>query len=397
MAIKVEQVPALLEVAEAAVHQAGLQQGLEGQTQLLLLGLGGLLEVSMVAVENHGVRREIVGGAGEFGVDQGHIAVPGGEGQAAAEPLQVGFQGLEQGLVWRLAALLPRNPLLQAGSQTGRALRVEARQGLRHRQDGDGFDIFGAALGHRVEIAHGVHLVAEELYPDRAAGGGRKDVENAAAQGKLAGALHQRAAGIAQGRQPVGQFLHRAGFGEGQGDSGIQQRLFRDRPHGQGLEGGDLDGRLSGGEAVELAQPLLLPAAGDGGGVVEGQVPGGQDGDILAQEAVERLLHGAGGHVVLAEHQGGTACVPVQSGDEVGPCDGREAGEGSAAAGLSRSAQLPVLGGFGQDREKRFHGGQSFLKAKNGKPKRRSGETSGPDGRRDVQPPFYNGCANLTR
>ena len=73
------------------------------------------------------------------------------------------------------------------------------------------------------------------------------------------------------------------------------------------------------GEGGELAKTLLLPAAGDGGDVVKGQLPGGEDGRGLAEEGCQLRLEAAGGGIVLADDDGGTAGLLGEGGDEVAP------------------------------------------------------------------------------
>ena len=156
----------------------------------------------MVAEKDQGIGGDIVGGAGKFGVDQSHIAVGGGKAGAAFHRVRVLGQGPQQRFIGGLPAAQTGLQGLQISGQTLRTLRMQPGQGFRHRQQGEAFRIVCAPLGHGVEEAHGVHLVAEELQTDRRIVGRRKDIQNAAPHGKLSHTLHQRAPAVAHFDQP---------------------------------------------------------------------------------------------------------------------------------------------------------------------------------------------------
>ena len=268
----------------------------------------------MVAEQHQGVLGDIVAGRGELRVDQGHVAVRRREGDAVFQLLQVGFQGGNQGLVLIFTLLLPGDQGPQIAAQAGRALRMEPGGRLGHGQEDGLLNVLRAPLGDGVEEAHGVQLVAPELGPDGIVAGRGVDVQDTAPDGELAHALHQGGAGVARRREPLGQVVETVGRAGFQPDGGGEQDGPWHGPQAQSVQGCHQQGRFALGQVVELPQALLLPAPGDHGGVVEGQLPGGEDGGRLAQERGQLPLEPLGGHVVLADHQDGPLGVPDQRG-----------------------------------------------------------------------------------
>ena len=63
---------------------------------------------------------------------------------------------------------------------------------LRHRRQIDGGQLFGGALGDRVKAAQTVERVAKEIQPHRARVARRPDINDAAANGIIAGLSHSR-------------------------------------------------------------------------------------------------------------------------------------------------------------------------------------------------------------
>ena len=83
------------------------------------------------------------------------------------------------------------------------------------------------ALGARVEFADGFDGVAEEFDADGALGFGGEDVDDAAANGELAGEFDHFGAGVADGAEMEEEIVERSfdvageGAGEGEVDVGI--------------------------------------------------------------------------------------------------------------------------------------------------------------------------------
>ena len=278
------------EFAQLPTEDARLQQAVEHHALLLGLTLRGAAQVAMVAEKDHAFRRDVVRGAGKFRIDQGKITVGGGEAGLAAQQLRVGGERFDQRLVGDLAALLPRAERVKLVRKTGRALRMQLRQCFRDGQQHQLVRIFRAALSDEVEKAHGVHLVAEEFDADGLIIGGRINVQNSAADGELPHALDQRAAGIAGAHQTGRQLLRRAGRAGLQRQRGGKQQRFRHGAQGERFPCDDLHGRRAARKVVELAQALVLPAARDRGGVVEGQIARGEDGRFRAEKGGQLRL-----------------------------------------------------------------------------------------------------------
>ncbi len=273
----------------------------------------------MVAENYQGVFWNIGNSGGSLGIDQTEIAVGGGEGGTVFQEFPVSLEGLEQGFVAVLAPLLPGNESGNVLTEAGEAVRVEAGLGLRHGEKHRFAGIFSPALGQGVEKAHRVQIIAKKFHTKRVVVGWGEDVQNAAAQGVLAGTLHQGTAGITGPFQTGGQFRQGEGIAGAKGCGGGAEEVGGHGAQAQRLQGSDQEGRFPAGEGGELAKTLLLPAAGDGGDVVKGQLPGGEDGRGLAEEGCQLRLEAAGGGIVLADDDGGTAGLLGEGGDEVAP------------------------------------------------------------------------------
>ena len=118
---------------------------------------------------------------------------------------------------------------------------------------------------------------------------------------------------------------------------GRERRYYRLTPAGQGaleegLHRGHHKGQLPPAHLVHEGQAAVLPLAGDSGRVVEGEGPGGEDGD---------LAPGEGGHVpgqalalpLVGTHQHHrTVGIEADGGGDVGAVDRRCPGQGHRAA-----------------------------------------------------------------
>ncbi len=109
---------------------------------------------------------------------------------------------------------------------------------LGEREQERGVEGGGAALGFGVEFADGFDLVAEEVDADGAVHFWGVDVEDAAAQGELAGHLDDVDAGVADGEEVVDEHIGEVllAGAETKGEGGVEVGL-------EELEAGGLDGR----------------------------------------------------------------------------------------------------------------------------------------------------------
>ena len=102
----------------------------------------------------------------------------------------------------------------------------------------------------------------------------------------------------------------------------------------------------------------MLPLAGDHGGVVEGELPGGEGEGLLPGEGLQVGGHAAALGVVGAEDHHGAAGLLAEGGGEVGPVGRGEPGQGRRAGAIVQGGQQglkfgdPLQGG-----EEKFHSG----------------------------------------
>ena len=205
-----------------------------------------------------------------------------------------------------------------AGGQLGQRLRAG-------QQDGP-VQILRAPLGGRVEGTHGVHLVPPELGPDRGVHGGGEHVQDAASQGKLAGTLHLLAAGIAGGGETGGQVVEIDLLAGGQLQGGLFEDIGRQGALLEGLHRGHQAGQLSLRQSPQQLQAPVLPLVGDGGGVVEGKLPGGEHRHTLAGEEGQVPGHALALAFIGAYYHHGPLRGRAQGGGKVGPVYRTQAG-----------------------------------------------------------------------
>ena len=254
--------PAAGKFAQLAAQQAGLQQAVELHPLLLGEAVGRAAQIAVVAEIDRRIRRQIVRCAGEFRIDQRHIAVGRREAHAALKRLGVLGQRFDERLVRRAAAPLPRDQAAQLVGQPLRALRMQPGQRLCNGQQHGALRVLHAALADRIKEAHRVDLVAEELDAHRLLMRRGINVDDAATHGELPHALDERAAAVARLRQAEDQLLgrdRRVGC-DGQG-AGAQQ-LRRHRAQAERLPSRD-DSRRRGQKRIEQLQAALLPPARD--------------------------------------------------------------------------------------------------------------------------------------
>ena len=145
-------------------------------------------------------------------------------------------------------------------------------------------NVFRPPLGGGVKLAHGVDLVVKELAPHRLVHQGREHVQDAAPQGELAHALHLPAPDVPGGGQVLGQLVQIADAADAQLPAAPLQRVPGHGPLEKALHRGHQEGVFPLGQPPHQRQPPVLPLAGEGGGVVEGEVPGAQHRDSRSGE-----------------------------------------------------------------------------------------------------------------
>ena len=148
------------------------------------------------------------------------------------------------------AALLPGNQCAKIGAEPRNAVRVQVRERLRDRKKHGLVGVFRAPLRDGIEKAHGVEAVSEELRAQRLSMGGRKYVQNAAAQRELARALHKARAAVSRARERGGQVVQRIIRAAAERDGGGEKRLSGHRAEAQRIQTRHEHGRADLHEAV---------------------------------------------------------------------------------------------------------------------------------------------------
>ena len=221
-----QRVEALGELGQLPGHRAVFQQGLAVLLQLPQIVFGPLGHAGALAEEHHRLLRQVVRRRGHPGIDQPQIPVQCRKHGVAGQALPVLLQRAQQGVAAAFAPLHPGNQAVQFPQQAVPAPRRALGQHLGGGQDLRLPDVLGPPLGIGVEEPQRIHLVPEKLRPHRALLGGRKEVQNPPAQGKLPHALHLLAAGVSRRRQRPGQFVQVMALPQAQGLRGMDQLAF---------------------------------------------------------------------------------------------------------------------------------------------------------------------------
>ena len=195
-----------------------------------------------------------------------------------------------------------------------------------------------AALGFGVELADGFDLVAEEVDANGAVHLGGVDVEDAAAQGDLAGHFDDVDFGVADGEEMFDEHVGHVLFAdfEMEGEGAIV--VAREEPHAGGFDGGDDQLCLVGGDLPEGSGAGFLDLGVrrkvfEGEDVVSGQAEDGFGGEGAGEfaGAEDGGVEGLGGFVVGDDDDAGGCCGADKEGKV----------EGSGGEGESRDTSAP--------------------------------------------------------
>ena len=147
----------------------------------------GVAQARRILDEDERVLRQIVERRRHLRIDERQILVRRRERSALAQALRVAFQiFLKFGVLFFSAARGKRCDRLR---QSCRAALRERRQRLHARQTAQRFTLLQTALAADVECGDRVDLIVPELHAVRMLGLRRKNIQNAAAHGKLTHAL----------------------------------------------------------------------------------------------------------------------------------------------------------------------------------------------------------------
>ena len=314
-----------------------------------------LVHPAALTEEHHRVRRQVVDPGGDSRIDGCQIPVRRPRGRAAAQPLRVLPQRLDDGL--RL--LLFRQLLRQGGQlvrKTGQASGGAVGQHLRRRQDPSGGHVPGPPLGAGVEGAHGVDLIVKKLAPHRLVHQGREHVQNAAPQGELAHALHLLAPGIPGGEQLLRQRAQLCLPPHLQGDGQGPQGLRRQGPGHEAVRGGHHHRRVPLGQGVQRRQTAPLPVPRTHGPGAELPLPAKQGHGAAARQGLQISGEDLDLPLVPAEEHRRTAAGCRHRRAHAGPLHRLEAADRRGTAALLHPAdQLRRLGDSLQLSQKLFH------------------------------------------
>ena len=225
-------------------------------------------------------------------------------------------------------------------------------RGLGEREQEGVLEGGAGALGFGVELADGFDLVAEEVDADGAFALGGVDVDDAAADGDLAGHLDDIDLRIADGEEMLDEHVGEVLLADVEVEREGFVVVAAEELHAGGFEGGDDEFGLAGGDLPEGGGALLLDFG------VRGEVFKGED--IVAGQAedgrgIERAgelagaedggVEGFGGLVVGDDHDGGGSGGADKEWKIEGAGSGGEAGD-APAPGASAEMAADTLEGF---------------------------------------------------
>ena len=300
------------------VHQTVFQQELDVLGQLPVPVVAPLRHPAALGEAHDGVWGQIVGGRGHLAIDAGQVAVCDRPGDRRAR---------------------------QAGQKLG------------GRQEDYLLELGGAPLGIHIEQAHGVHVLVPEFDAGRGAVGRGVHVQNPAAQGELAYALHLLAPLVPRRGQKfrqLGQVVLAVAFEraaapvkELRGQGALEQRL----------NGGHHQGRGALGHGVKGRQTAVLPLAGGHRAWVEQKLPGAQGKRLLTGEGGQVLAQPLALALVGADQHHRPAGVSQQGGGKMGAVDRGQSGDcRRAPAAVDGRQQRAVLRQILQYAGQEFHG-----------------------------------------
>ena len=307
-----------------------------------MLGVAAL-HGNAVGEDHHGFRRDIIHGGGKFGTDQGAVSVCGGKQRAVFNGFGIPDQGVHQSLIGMLSAFLPGKQGVYVGNKACSAPGMQLRQDLCRWQKRDFFNIFRSALRCGVKIAHGVQFIPEELHTDRSGSAGGIDIQNAATEGKLSGALYKGTSAVAQISQFGNQGVQVIAASYHKIDSRRKQGFFGHGSKTQRLSGCQKHGVALTPQMIEHGKPLMLPATGYSGGAQQCQLPGGEYGGLFPQKAGKLLGHSGGGQIILTDHQNASSGVLMEGRDHVCPVNGAQTRNGAGEIALRQFPQGAIF------------------------------------------------------
>ena len=330
-----------------SAQNALFDQGLHVFGKLPVIVLAALQNAHAVADGDERIGGKVVERADLVGVAGGKITVHAAERQIICKALDVAAQRFYDGAVRRFFLDLLRGAGEALKHFFASAVR-ERGQHLGRGQDGERLDVLRAALGRKVEFAHRVHLVVEELDAHGRAQG-RVNIQNTAAQGELSDALDRFCARVAAFDELFGKCVQiKARTGSDLRHCAVQ-RVRRQRALHQTVDRGDEDGSLSGGKTTQRADALLLPAVRGGHAVAQLPFAREKKACLLAEQRGQVERHAVCFVFICADDQQRTLRLFAHGGDELRAVHTRKARHGDGrCARVKREQQLAHLGKSGE-------------------------------------------------
>ena len=187
--------------------------------------------------------------------------------------------------------------------------RPVVQEKLADRLQGEGLEALGRALGGGIEAADAVQIVTEKIEAQGLRLARRKDIDDAAAHGELAGLAHRPGAAVSVGQQEGHQIvgietLSDGGGALGTGEDGARRDALQERRNR-----GQHDAPRARRRIVQKArQGIDAPPDDVGVGrhpVIGQTVPGGkQQGLDVGREKGQDLGGARGAHVVAGHEHG---------------------------------------------------------------------------------------------
>ena len=253
----------------------------------------------------------------------------------------------------------------EAGVDGGEDPVVDGEFG--EREEEDVVDGGLGALGFGVEAADGLYFVAEEVDADGAFLLGGVDVEDASAEGDLAGHFDDVDAGVANREEVLDEGVGEVLFASAEAEGEAVIEVAGEELHAGGFDGGDEEagcGACFGGwfiaELPERGGAVLLNL-GVGGDVFEGEdVVAGEAEDLVGGEGAgevaggeDGLVEGFSGLIVGNEDETRAVCCLDEAWQVKGTPSEGEAGDAAASCSGGKVAAdaLEGVGAFEVSKE----------------------------------------------
>ena len=322
-----QRLPAQIECVRRHGEHAAPRQFADILGELLCIVPRPLAAAAGLVEDNHRILRDVIHGA-RHRVNHGQVSVRVRYQRRAAEPVGVGAQCRAESsrVLARAATAVFLCKALYLATERIAPSDGHLRQSLRRREYHAFFKRLRAALARHVEMTHGVHVVAPELYTHRLMLRRGEKVQYSPAPRELAGAFDLLRARIAASQQRRLHVLYRVGAAGIQPEGRAAQSFGRQRPLYKSRYRRDGDGAPPLGEREQRGKPLLLRLTRGGLGRIKSEIAHTEASDLLAKHGAQVVCKILRRRIVRAEHEQRRAGFKAQSGGEVCPMHRRKPG-----------------------------------------------------------------------